>query len=229
MRWGSRGWCALLSGAMVLVTADVLLGGPLRRVDWAVHAFCDAHVRGALLTAVHLVTKLGQRGDLVVVIVPLAVIAGMRRRSLRYPVLSAAIVFGLSLLQAGLKAVIPRTYPYHDADVLFDGGNAYPSGHTLNAFVLVWVVLELVVVAFPSVRLPARRRRDVSLVTGWATAAALTVADEHWLTDVLFSLALGPVLLALLVAASPFSERSRSLGRPALPRRTGVGQPPPPR
>ncbi|QKW34688.1 phosphatase PAP2 family protein [Actinomadura sp. NAK00032] len=203
---GHAGLYALPAAVMVLVTVDVLLDGPLRRLDWTVHEFCDAHVRGGLLTAVHLVTKLGQRGDLVVVIVPLAVIASVRTRSPRCLLVSVVIVGGLSLLQTGLKAAIPRTYPFSGTDVLFAHGNAYPSGHTLNAFVLIWLILELLVIAFPSVRLPAHRRRGIALAAGCVTAAALTVADEHWLTDVLFSLALGPVLLSLLIRWRPLTR-----------------------
>ncbi|GAA1823285.1 phosphatase PAP2 family protein [Actinomadura chokoriensis] len=213
MRWGSWGWYALLSAVMVLVTVDVLLDGPLRRLDWTVHEFVDARVRGGWLTAVTVVTKLGQRGDLVVVIGVLAVIAGIRERSPRPVLMSAVIVMGLSLLQLGLKSAIPRTFPYGNADVLFTHGTAYPSGHTLNAFVLIWVVLELLVAAFPAVSrwLPSRRRRDIALATGCVAAAALTLADFHWLTDVLFSLALGPVLLSGLIALAPFNPED---GRP---------------
>ncbi|MEU5989594.1 phosphatase PAP2 family protein [Spirillospora sp. NPDC047418] len=208
MRWGSGGWYALLFAIMVLVTVDVLLDGPLRHLDWIVHEFFDARVRGGWLAAVTVVTKLGQRGDLVVVMGVLAVIAGIRRLSPRPVLMSAVIVVGLSLLQTGLKAAIPRTFPYGDADVLFTHGTAYPSGHTLNAFVLIWVVLELLVAAFPAARgrLPWRRRRDISLVTGCVAAAALTAADFHWFTDVLFSLALGPVLLSGLIALAPFNR-----------------------
>ncbi|CNE08359.1 PAP2 superfamily [Mycobacterium tuberculosis] len=213
MRWGSRGWYALLFGIMVLVTVDVLADGPLRHLDWTVHAFIDVHVRGGWLTAAIVVTKLGQRGDLVVLIGVLAVAAGVRERSPRPALMSAAIVIGLSLLQIALKSAVPRTFPYGDADVLFTHGTAYPSGHTLNAFVLIWVVLELLVAAFPGVRgrLPPRRRRDISLVTGGIAAVALTLADFHWLTDVLFSLALGPVLLSGLIALAPFNTED---GRP---------------
>lgn len=200
VRWGAY---ALPVAIMVLVTVDVLLDGPLRRLDWTAHEFFDAHVRDGLLTAVHLATKFGQRGDLVLLILPLSVIACVRTRSPRPLLASAVIVVGLSLLQTGLKAVIPRTYPYSGMDVLFAQGNAYPSGHTLNAFVLIWLILELLVVAFPAVRLPAHRRRGIALATGWVTAVALTVADEHWFTDVLFSLALGPVLLSLLIRWRP--------------------------
>lgn len=208
MRWGSRGWYTLLFAVMVLVTADVLLDGPLRRLDWIIHEFCDAHVRDGTLAAVHTITKLGQRGVLVAIIAPLSAAAAVRRRSLRYPAMSLAIVVLLSLLQSGLKAAVPRRFPAGGTDTLFTYGTAYPSGHTLNAFVLDWVILELLVVALPEVRcrLPQRRRRDIALVTGTAAAVALTVADEHWLTDVLFSLALGPVLLAGLIAAAPFNR-----------------------
>ncbi|NKZ04867.1 phosphatase PAP2 family protein [Actinomadura latina] len=208
MRWGSRGWYTLLFAAMVLVTADVLLDGPLRRLDWIIHEFCDAHVRDGALVAVHTVTKLGQRGNLVMIIAPLAVVAAVRTRSLRYPVMSVVVVGLLSLLETGLKASIPRTFPVSGVDVLFTHGTAYPSGHTLNAFVLDWVVLELLVVALPATRrhLTQRRRRNIALATGGIAATALTLADEHWLTDVLFSLALGPVLLFGLIAVEPFNR-----------------------
>ncbi len=200
---------------MVLVTLDVMADGPLRQLDHAVHGFCDAHVRGRALEFTRGVSKLGQRGYLVRVIVPLSVLAAVRRRSPRYPVLSIAIAYALSLSQTGLKSVIPRSFPYGDVDVVGRYGDAYPSGHTLNGFLLVWVVLELLAAALPAVDgvLPARRRHRAALVAGVVTAAALTVSDQHWLTDVLFSLALGPVLLAWLVAAAPF-ERRRPLAAP---------------
>jgi membrane-associated phospholipid phosphatase len=206
---------APLIAIMVLVTADVLLDGPLRHLDHIVHAFCDEHVRGAVLVAVTVLTKLGQRGILVAVMVPLVVIAAVRRRSPRVAVTSVLVVGGLSLLQDVLKAAVPRTYPVSDVDVLFTRGDAYPSGHTLNAFVLVWAVTELLVAAFPGALrvLPPRRRRNSALLTGAVAAAALTVADQHWLTDCLFSVALGPILLHLVVAMNPFAERNRERPR----------------
>lgn len=216
MRWGSRGWYALLFAIMVLVTVDVLADGPLRHFDQTVHEFFDTRVRDGGLTAAIVVTKLGQRGDLAVVLGVLAVTAGVRRRSFRPVLMSAVIVIGLSLLQIALKSALPRTFPYGDTDVLFTHGTAYPSGHTLNAFVLVWVILELLVAAFPAAggRLPPRRRRDISLVTGCVEAVAVTVADFHWLTDVLFSLALGPVLLSGLIALTPFNPEDERPQRP---------------
>ncbi|SNR77097.1 phosphatase PAP2 family protein [Actinomadura mexicana] len=209
MRWGSKGWYAVLMAAMVLVTADVLLNGPLRHLDHVVHDWSDAQVQGRRLTAVDVFTTLGQRGHLARVIVPLSVIAALRARSMRYPLASVLIVGVLSLLQVLLKAAIPRTFPISDTDVLFVRSDAYPSGHTLNGIVLVWIILELVAVAFPasSGALPPRRRRDIATVTGTVTAVALTVVDKHWLTDCLFSLALGPVLLQGLLILEPFAIR----------------------
>ncbi|WP_433467920.1 phosphatase PAP2 family protein [Spirillospora sp. CA-128828] len=212
MKSGAKRWNGLLVAVMVLVTVDVLADGPLRRLDHIVHEFCDGHIQGASLTAVDVFTKLGQRGVLVAVMVPLALIAAARTRSWRLPLMSAVIVGGVSLLQVVLKAAIPRTYPISETDVLFRRGDAFPSGHTLNAFVLVWVLLELLVVAFPRVRLPPRRRHHIAVTAGMVVAVALTLTDKHWLTDCVFSVALGLVLLRSLSAMDPLRLHGR---RPA--------------
>jgi membrane-associated phospholipid phosphatase len=207
--WDSRIRYGLSGVIMALVTVDILLDGPLRHLDHHVHRFCDSHVRGLELRMVETIALIGQRGYVLLVIVLLAVVAGIRARSWRHPLVSALIVIALSILQVALKSVIPRSFPAGDRDVLFVDGDAYPSGHTLNAFLLVWVALELLVVAFPAARrrLPPRRRHTIALVTGGVAGAALVLADKHWLTDVLFSLALGPLLLHRLVAAAPFTRR----------------------
>lgn len=209
VKWGSKSWCASLAAVMVLVTADVLLDGPLRHLDHVVHEWSDAHIQGRRLAAVDVFAALGQRGHLARIIVPLSIIAAIRTRSVRYPLASVLIVGVLSLLQVLLKAAIPRTFPISGTDVLFVRGDAYPSGHTLNGFVLVWIILQLTVVAFPasSRALHPRRRRDIAAVTGTVTAMALTVVDKHWLTDCLFSLALGPLLLQGLLILDPFAAR----------------------
>jgi membrane-associated phospholipid phosphatase len=208
-----RRLCLGLSAAVtVVVSIDLLLGGPLTHLDHTVHRFADQDVRGGWKHTADAVRLLGQRWVLVQVIVPLAVVAGVRTRSVRPPLAAGLIVVGLSALQTVTKSIIPRTYPVSGEDVLFGRGDAYPSGHTLNGFVLVWSALELLVLAFPGVfastgRLTARRRYVVALVTGFLTAVALTLSDVHWLTDVLASLGLGIILLDLLVRADPFRTR----------------------
>ncbi|MDL4817813.1 phosphatase PAP2 family protein [Actinomadura opuntiae] len=215
MRRRSWGWYVLAVVVMAAVTADVLADGPLRHLDWTVHKFCDANAKGAWMPVVDVFSQLGQRGVIVkYVLVPLAVLGMVRARSPR-PLLVPVVVVGLlSLLQVGVKSVIPRTFPSGNTDVLWTHGDAYPSGHTLNGFLLIWVAVELVVIVVPALDrwLTARARRGAALAAGFLTGAALTLADEHWLTDVLFSLALGPVLLAGLAAAGPFSRRLRPEG-----------------
>jgi membrane-associated phospholipid phosphatase len=194
---------------VLIVTADVLLRGPLTHLDHAVHRFDVAHVQGVRAQAAEILALIGQRWLLLCLIIPLALIAGLRTRSWRYPLLSVLIVVVLSLLETLLKSLIPRTYSVGGRDVLFAEGDAYPSGHTLNAFVLWWVILELLVVAVPvlAVQLPPLRRRAVALVAGAVTGVGLTLADDHWLTDVMASWGIGPILLALLIAARPFQHR----------------------
>jgi membrane-associated phospholipid phosphatase len=219
-----RGLCLGLSAAVtIVVTIDVLLGGPLIHLDHTVHRFADRDVRGRWKYTADMIRLLGQRWVLLHAILPLAVIAGVRTRSFRPPLTAGLIVLGLSALQTVTKSIIPRTYPVSGRDLLFVRGDAYPSGHTLNGFVLVWTVLELLVVAFPGVfacsgRLRARRRFVIALATGFVTAVALTLSDAHWLTDVLASLGLGIILLDLLVWTDPFrtraAERARADGPP---------------
>ena len=191
------------------MTIDVLVGGPLTDLDHQVHRFTDREVRGAGKDIADAVRLLGQRWVLLLFIAPLAVVAAVRTRSWRAPLTAGAVVVGLSALQEALKSIIPRTYPASDEDLLFVRGDAYPSGHTLNGFVLVWTMLELLVIALPGVFPPAgwlnaRRRLVTARATGFVTAVALTLADVHWLTDVLASLGLGVILLDLLARAEPF-------------------------
>jgi membrane-associated phospholipid phosphatase len=212
LRGVPRGTVYVPSAALVMiVTADVLMRGPLTRLDHAVHEFDVAWVRGGWAQAAELLARIGQRWALLCLIVPLAIVAGRRTRSWRYPVVSALIVAVLSLLEALLKSPISRTYPVSGRDVLFDHGDAYPSGHTLNAFVLVWLALELLVVAVPplAARLPPPRRNAVALAAGVITGIGLTLTDHHWLTDVMASWGIGPILLALVIAARPFSRREK--------------------
>jgi membrane-associated phospholipid phosphatase len=194
---------------VVIVTTDVLAHGPLTRLDHAVHRFNVSQIRGGRADTAELVAMVGQRWVLLCLVVPLAVVAGLRTRSWRYPLASALIVAVLSLLETLLKSPVPRTYPVSGRDVLFDHGDAYPSGHTLNACLLGWLVLELLVVAAPrlAVPLPPPRRRRVALVAGVVAGLGLTFADDHWLTDVMASWGIGPILLALLIATRPFEGR----------------------
>lgn len=187
------------------MTIDLLVGGPLTDLDHTVHRFADRDVRGVWKHVAETISLLGQRWVLLHFIVPLAVIAGVRARSFRPPLAAGLIVVGLSALEKVTKSIIPRTYPSSGKDLLFVRGHAYPSGHTLNGFLLVWTVLELTVVSFPSfVALTAHRRLVIAQVTGLLTGLALTLSDVHWLTDVLASLGLGIILLDLLVSADPF-------------------------
>ena len=224
-QWPRGKRLGLAAALTTVVTIDVLAGGPLRGLDHAVHRFTAQDVQGAWKQAADLVRLLGQRWMLVQVLVPLAVIAAVRARSLRPPVVTALIVVGLSELEVLAKSIIPRTFPSSGRDVLHAGGTAYPSGHTLNGFLLVWTALELAVIAFPGLvasgRLTARRRLVVASVAGVVTGVALTLAGVHWLTDVLASLGLGIILLELLAVADPFRTRAAERAAPPAIRAGG--------
>jgi membrane-associated phospholipid phosphatase len=190
----------LLTG---LVTLDVAVQGPLTGLDHVVHPFADAQVHGPWRRPFELLALPGQRGVLLLPIILLAAAAARRTRSLRPVVTAASVVAVLSVLQIALKTPLGRTWPVSGEDVLYAGGLAFPSGHVLNAFVLVGLLLELAVLAYPDLahRMTRRRRGRAVAVAAVGTGVALVALDAHWLTDVLASWALGPVLYAAMLAA----------------------------
>jgi len=189
----------LLAG---LVTLDVALQGPLTGFDHVVHRFADAQVRGLWRWPFEVLALPGQRGVLLLPILLVATAAAKRVRSPRPVVVAASVVAVLSLLQIALKSPLGRTWPVSDQDVLYAGGLAYPSGHVLNAFVLVGLLLELAALASPDFarRLARQRRVRLVAVVAAGTGVALVALDAHWLTDVLASWALGPVLYAAMLS-----------------------------
>ena len=218
--WSRGRRLGLAAALTTVVTIDLLASGPLRGLDHAVHRFTERDVQGGWLLLANLVRLLGQRWVLVQLLMPLAVIAAVRARSLRPPVVTGLIVVVLSVFEKLAKSVIPRTFPSSGRDVLYTGGTAYPSGHTLNGFLLVWTALELAAISFPALvssgRLSAHRRAVVAQVTGFVTGVALTLAGVHWLSDVLASLGLGIILLELLVVADPFRTRAAERAAPLV-------------
>jgi membrane-associated phospholipid phosphatase len=106
-----------------------------------------------------------------------------------------------------LKTLVDRPRP-HLSPLVQASGAAFPSGHALTALWL-WGLLPLVLVV-PRVRAWA-----------WGAAAMIVPAvgfsriylGEHWLTDVIGSLLLGAVALAITAAAL----RLRPVERPPPP------------
>jgi undecaprenyl-diphosphatase len=128
-------------------------------------------------------------------------VLSLRRRSWTPLILIAAGGAGsLSMTIAG-KDVIGRVRPPHaDAVPPFEYSPSFPSGHTLNAVVIVGVIAYLLLLRRRTA--PARIAIVVAAVLFALTIGASRVLlGHHWFTDVLAGWALGAAWLAILITA----------------------------
>jgi len=214
------------AAVLLLVTADVLAGGPLSRLDVRVSDRVEAAgLSGARWPDVLLV--LGDRPGMIAVV--LVALAWLCRRDRTVEPLVRLAVLGLATVVAvyALKVGIARPPP----PGLQDAGppRSYPSGHTATAVVL-WSLLAHCVAerprAGPSVR--------VTAVLAWlmpvVTVAGMLLADYHWVTDIVAGAAVAVVLVQAERLALRHWRGARrrpvAAGPPAgdaAPARPGVG------
>ncbi len=218
---GRPPWWVVAAAALVtaLVTADLLASGPSERLDLRVSGTVDAWglSGSAGYPAVWLVTQIGGRATLVVVLAALVLWLARSRRTwvpLRRALLALVL---LTAVVWSVKYGTGRTAPASGTSSFFAGGASYPSGHVANA-VLVWGVVRWQAVDFG---LPAgvqRASRWLAVGGPVAAAGAMVALDFHWLTDAVVGGAVGVVLLGVVHAldAHVLSRWVRApAGRPA--------------
>lgn len=199
-RWRVAGLCLAV---LLLVTADVLLGGLLSHLDAMVRSGVQSHtVRSpGWLSAVG---QLGSPGFSVGVTAIVAIVVS--QASWRWwPLVLAAGAWSVSEALVWLfKAAVSRPGP---ADQVPDPGypGYYPSGHVASATVCGAIVCFLVLVGRrPGARAELERHATTSLWTGvglgLAASVYAVVGDFHWATDCVGGLAIGVLVANIGVA-----------------------------
>lgn len=211
----------LLAAALltaVLVTVDLLNRGPLERFDLRVsEVVSDWGLEGSpAYPAVWVVTQLGGRAAILVVLAALVGVIAWRRRSW---VPLVRVLVALALLTAAVYAIkyaTGRTAPAFPGSFFFhDDGASYPSGHVANA-VLMWGVARWQAVDF---RLPPAVQRTfwwLAIAGPVATGLAMVSLDFHWVTDAVAGGAVGVLLLGVVhtLDAHVLSRWVGARGRP---------------
>jgi len=199
---GRPPWWLVAAGVAVtaVLAAALRTGGAVVRVDARVAAVVDgwglrAGAPGALL---RLVSELGGRAVLAVVLLAVAGAIAGRHRTVR-PLLRA--VLALAVLGAVVYAVklgTGRAAPAAGGS-LGEGGTSFPSGHVANA-VVIWGVVRWQA-ASHRVR-PAAQRLAAALAALAPAAAglAMLLLGFHWLSDVVAGAAIGVSLLGVVHA-----------------------------
>jgi undecaprenyl-diphosphatase len=158
----------------------------------------------------------GTIGMPIIAVVTMVILA-LHRRSWTPVVLIVAAGGGSLLMTIAGKDLIGRERPpLVDAVPPYEFSPSFPSGHTLNAVVVVGIIAYLLIL----------RRRTRAARVGIAAGAvlfALTVGlsrvflGHHWFTDVLAGWVLGAAWLALIITAHRLYLTTRKKEQPALP------------
>lgn len=188
-----------LAAALTLLTALVIAGGPLVQLDWRVHAWADARPQSWVSGAAYAVALVGGRWILLWPLGAAALWLSWRERRLWPLGYAAAGVLGMVGAVGVGKLAIGRTAPAEGMVEVFAGGLSYPSGHTVNVIVLGWLLVRLSGWLFP-------RHEQVVLRAGGCVvgagavlmSACMVYLDYHWISDMVASFLLGPLILATL-------------------------------
>jgi membrane-associated phospholipid phosphatase len=202
-------WIAVLTVLLTIVTVDVLLRGPLVRLDWLLADYeRENPLRGVAYSSARVLVLLGQRGILLLPLLILAIAAARRSRSWRPLVVTLLMLLALNGITYAIQATTGRTLPGTGKDLLYAGGLAYPSGHTANATAIL-PLLALLIAGPLGIRPWPRSLRWLFAVAAIGAASEglmVTVLGWHWFTDALGGWCLGlivllPAALALLPSA----------------------------
>jgi undecaprenyl-diphosphatase len=182
--------------ALVFVAFTLLAMGPLAKFD---AYFNLAPPPKQWVPFLHVLDRIGQRAICLPILGVIAFVLARRRESWRPGVVAAVSVFMLNLVVLILKLGFGREGPHSSDPSFFNGGMAYPSGHSSN-IVLVYGLMAYLVSRYGG---PARRTR----VTLWGIVVVLSVTmvitslslDWHWFADLVAGLIVGGIVLQLTV------------------------------
>lgn len=146
-------------------------------------------------------TDLGSSTIMPIIALIAAVLLSLWWRKVTPLVLMAVVAGGSLVMTVVGKQLIGRVRPPHKLGVPpYETSPSFPSGHSLNSWVIFAMIAYLVVC-----RLSSRLGRVATVVTALTLAIAMGLSrvylGHHWLTDVLVAWALGTAWLVVVITA----------------------------
>ncbi|MCX2748723.1 phosphatase PAP2 family protein [Arthrobacter sp. MI7-26] len=125
----------------------------------------------------------------------------LRRRSWTPAILIVTAAAGsLSMTIAGKQLIGRARPPLSDAVPPYEYSPSFPSGHSLNSFVIAGIIAYVIILRFHS---PRARAWTVTAAALFALTIGLSrvFLGHHWLTDVLAAWTLGAAWLVVVITA----------------------------
>ena len=197
-------WSAILFAGFLFVTYQVVVSGPLTKIDAYLSQREHPEFSGLFGFFIRRLDDLGLRSVTATALLIGALYIARRFQTWRPLNLAILSILFLNLVVGLFKFSLGRTKPKVGLDLLHAGGMSYPSGHASNA-ILTWGVLAYLIYRYAHVnRYRGRLASAAVAVISLTVCIVSLVRDTHWFSDLLGGLLVGGALLVLVIAVDRF-------------------------
>jgi membrane-associated phospholipid phosphatase len=197
-------WSAILFAGFLFVTYQVVVSGPLTKIDAYLSQREHPEFSGLFGFFIRRLDDLGLRSVTATALLIGALYIARRFQTWRPLNLAILSILFLNLVVGLFKFSLGRTKPKVGLDLLHAGGMSYPSGHASNA-ILTWGVLAYLIYRYAHVNRYRGRLASAAVAAISLTVCIVSlVRDTHWFSDLLGGLLVGGALLVLVIAVDRF-------------------------
>jgi len=197
-------WSAFLFAGFLFVTYQVVVSGPLTKIDAYLSERKHPEFSGFFGFFIRRLDDLGLRSVTATALLIGALYIARRFHTWRPLNLAILSILFLNLVVGIFKFSLGRTKPKVGLDLLHAGGMSYPSGHASNAL-LTWGVLAYLIYRYAHVNRYRGRLASAAVAAISLTVCIVSlVRDTHWFSDLLGGLLIGGALLVLVIAVDRF-------------------------
>jgi len=197
-------WSGTLFLGFLLITHQVIIDGPLIKIDKWFHGLDHPQYQGIGGFIIRRLDDLGLRSVTAVALLIAAFYIARRFKTWRPLNLAILSLISLNLVVGFFKFWLGRTKPKVGIDLLHFGGMSYPSGHASNAL-LTWGVLAYLIYRYAHVDRYRGRLASAGVATISLTVCIVSlVRDTHWFSDLIGGVFIGGSLLVAVIAIDRF-------------------------
>ena len=183
---------------LVFIAFTLLAMGPLAKFD----AYFNLEPPPeAWVPVLHVTDRIGQRAFCLPILGVVTYFVCRRLESWRPAVVAAVSVFALNLVVLILKLALGRGAPHGADPSFFDGGMAYPSGHSANIVLVYGLVAYLVSRYYPTGQRTKLALWGVVVLLSLTMVVTSLTLQWHWFADLVAGLLVGGIVLQLTVSA----------------------------